>query len=670
MEAPTMARQASNPRKLSVSKSEVEKSDADKKTEETTSTTDAKPKKQENLMMRALKLNAPERGWLVVGLLGALANGGVYPLMAYLLTNALATFFECQPDGSTPPNYFTPYKSIGDCMDDHSAGCTPFMGSAVFVHSSKQACYDVLTADQSLYCIYFAILGVAAFIANTLQVWCFAAMGEYLTRRLREAAFEATLRNEMGWFDLKENSVGAITALLSKETTYVEGAVGTSLGLMLQNLCLMVISLFIAFSQGWALTLICLAVMPVLAFSMNLQMKHMMGSKSRGYEDAALISVEATNASRTIAAFCAESRVQHLYSVALEKSQKGLFKAAAAAGFGAGFSLTAMFLFNFVGFAAGSWLMSTGAYSFEDVLQVFMSINFLGMGAGEAASLAPDVAKSKPAMLKVFGLIDRKSKIDPTDPSGEQVERVIGDLELKDVDFTYPARPEVQIFEGLNLRIKAGTTVALVGGSGSGKSTVVSLIERFYDPDRGTVYLDGKDLRTLNVKSFRSNIGLVGQEPTLFATTIAENIRYAKPNATMAEIETAARAANAHDFIMGLPDRYDTQVGSKGTQLSGGQKQRVAIARAMIADPRILLLDEATSALDAESERVVQEALDKLMKGRTTIVVAHRLSTIRNADNIVVFSHGVLMEQGTHAKLSENPNSAYSNLVRTQMGIA
>jgi len=237
------------------------------------------------------------------------------------------------------------------------------------------------------------------------------------------------------------------------------------------------------------------------------------------------------------------------------------------------------------------------------------------------------------------------------------------------VFFTYPARPEIPIFEGLNLRIKAGTTVALVGGSGSGKSTVVSLIERFYDPDQGAVLLDGKDLRSLNVKSFRSNIGLVGQEPTLFATTIAENIRYAKPSSTMEEIETAARAANAHDFIMALPDRYETQVGSKGTQLSGGQKQRVAIARAMIADPRILLLDEATSALDTESERVVQEALDKLMKGRTTIVVAHRLSTVRNSDNIAVFAHGVLVEQGTHSQLSADPNSAYSLLVRTQMGI-
>jgi len=245
------------------------------------------------------------------------------------------------------------------------------------------------------------------------------------------------------------------------------------------------------------------------------------------------------------------------------------------------------------------------------------------------------------------------------------LDKVSGDISLKNIKFAYPARPDKRVCNGYSLEIAAGATVALVGASGSGKSTIIQLMERFYDPDSGVVTLDGVDLRELNVRWLRQQIGLVGQEPVLFSGTIAENIAYGKPGSTREDVENAARMANAWDFIQEFPAKFDTDVGEKGGQLSGGQKQRIAIARAMIKNPAVLLLDEATSALDTESERIVQGALDELLAKykRTTIVIAHRLSTIRNADKIAVVDKGKIVEEGTHDELmNKGPEGKYFTL--------
>jgi ATP-binding cassette subfamily B (MDR/TAP) protein 1 len=277
----------------------------------------------------------------------------------------------------------------------------------------------------------------------------------------------------------------------------------------------------------------------------------------------------------------------------------------------------------------------------------------LGAGMGQAANGATDSAKATAAANRVFELIDRPSKIDFTSNSGASPDTIKGRITFEDVHFSYPSRPDNPVAQGYNLTIEPGTTVALVGASGSGKSTAIQLLERFYDPDQGTIRLDGADLRSLNLSWLRSQIGLVAQEPVLFTGTIAENIAYGKPGASRSEIEAAAKMANAHQFISEFPDGYDTSVGGGGGQLSGGQKQRVAIARAIIKNPSVLLLDEATSALDTESERVVQAALDDLLSKvkRTTIVIAHRLSTIRNSDKICVVEQGRIVEEGTHDQL-------------------
>ena len=269
-------------------------------------------------------------------------------------------------------------------------------------------------------------------------------------------------------------------------------------------------------------------------------------------------------------------------------------------------------------------------------------------------------------LQRVFAIVDRQPLIDASDPGGLRPVSCTGAIELRSVTFAYPQRLEAPVFTDFSLSVPAGKTVALVGQSGSGKSSVISLIERFYDPQAGAVLLDGVDIRSLNLHWLRAQVGLVGQEPVLFNMTVADNIKYGRPDASAEAVVAAAKAANAHSFIQALPEGYDTRLGEGGIQLSGGQKQRVAIARAVVKDPRVLLLDEATSALDAESEHVVQEALDRLMVGRTTVVVAHRLSTVRDADAIAVVFQGRIVEQGTHKQLVAL-GGAYARLVAHQM---
>jgi ABC-type multidrug transport system fused ATPase/permease subunit len=267
--------------------------------------------------------------------------------------------------------------------------------------------------------------------------------------------------------------------------------------------------------------------------------------------------------------------------------------------------------------------------------------------------MAPDFTKAKKAADHIFSILDRQPPIDSSSKEGEKKLIGNGEIFFDQVSFEYPTRTEVKVFKELTLQIKARTTVALVGASGSGKSTAVQLLERFYDPSRGRILIDGVDIKQLNIGEYRKQIGLVSQEPVLFSGTIEENIKYGKPEATMEEVIEAAKMANIHEMIDRLENKYQSRIGNKAIKLSGGEKQRIAIARAMIRKPKILLLDEATSALDSTSEKVVQEALDKVMKQSTTIVIAHRLSTIRQADLIVVLDKGSIVEIGNHDALLE-----------------
>jgi ABC-type multidrug transport system fused ATPase/permease subunit len=271
--------------------------------------------------------------------------------------------------------------------------------------------------------------------------------------------------------------------------------------------------------------------------------------------------------------------------------------------------------------------------------------------------------KALGAADRVFALLDRTPAI--ASDVGERPAHVVGDLELAGVRFAYPTRPDAVVIDGLDLHVRSGEVVAIVGPSGAGKSTIAALLARLYDPLDGHVRLDGRDLRELDADWLRRQIGTVAQEPILFSANIADNIRYGRPEASDAEVEAAARAANADAFIRAFPRGYQTLVGERGVQLSGGQKQRVAIARAILKNPRILVLDEATSALDAENEHLVREALDRLMRGRTTLIIAHRLSTVSGAHRVVVLDRGRVAQSGTHAALMAE-QGIYRKLVERQ----
>ncbi|KAL2898464.1 ABC transporter B family member 15 [Bienertia sinuspersici] len=362
------------------------------------------------------------------------------------------------------------------------------------------------------------------------------------------------------------------------------------------------------------------------------------------YNNAGGIAEQAISSIRTVYAFVGETKTMAKFSTALEGSVKLGLKQGLAKGVAIGS--------NGVSFAV--WAFSTW----------YGSKLVIALGSG--LSNIKYFSEAASAGEKIMEVIKRVPEIDSENTDGLTLDNVSGKVEFKDVNFAYPSRPDSMIFRDFSLQIPAGETVALVGRSGSGKSTAVALLQRFYNPLGGLILLDGVSIDKLQLKWLRSQMGLVSQEPALFATTIKENILFGKEDATMEEVIEAAIASNAHNFISQLPLAYDTQVGERGVQMSGGQKQRIAIARAIIKKPRVLLLDEATSALDSESERVVQEALDKAAVGRTTIVIAHRLSTIRNADTIAVIQSGQVMETGSHDDLILQKDGLYTSLVHLQ----
>jgi ATP-binding cassette subfamily B (MDR/TAP) protein 1 len=356
-----------------------------------------------------------------------------------------------------------------------------------------------------------------------------------------------------------------------------------------------------------------------------------------------------------------------LFERKLENSNKEMVWRSQVAGAGLGAATFCLYASWGLDFWYGGLLASKGEASLSQVTKVFFVLVSSGRILAEAGTLTPDIAKGTAAIASVFDILDHRTQIDANDPKAKKVEKVQGYIELQDVQFAYPSRPDVMVFKNFNLKVSAGSTVAMVGQSGSGKSTIIGLIERFYDPLQGSVMIDGRNIRNLHLQSLRQHIGLVSQEPTLFAGTIRDNIVYGKKDATEVEIIEAARAANAHNFISALPNGYQTFSGERGVQLSGGQKQRIAIARAVLKNPAILLLDEATSALDMASERLVQDALDRMMVGRTTVVVAHRLSTIQGADKIAVLQDGTILEQGRHDELlAKGEGGAYYALICLQ----
>ncbi|PWZ37192.1 ABC transporter B family member 9 [Zea mays] len=558
---------------------------------------------------RLFRLNKPETLVLALGSIAAVAHGTIFPIYGTLISTAIKVFYE-------PP--------------------------------------QELLKGSRFWAGMFALLGACAFVLIPVQYFLFGLAGGKLVERVRSMTFRSIMRQEISWFDKPEHSSGSICARLSTDALNVKRLVGDNLALNVQTASTIMSGFTIAMVANWKLALVITVVIPFVAFQAYAQMLFLKGLNRNAklrYEEASQVATDAVGGIRTVASFCAESKVMDAYENKCESPRRQGIKEGVVGGLGFGFSFVVFYLTYALCFYVGARFVHQGTATFPEVFRT--------------SAAGADSAKANDSAVSIFAILDRESKIDYSSEEGVTIASVRGDVDFQKVCFKYPLRPNVQIFKDFSLRIPSGKTVALVGESGSGKSTVIALLERFYDPESGKIFIDGVELGTLKVSWLRQQAGLVAQEPVLFNDTIRANIAYGKQGGVVSEEEVvaAAEAANAHGFIAALPDGYDTVVGERGSRLSGGQKQRVAIARAVVKDPRLLLLDEATSALDVESERVVQEALDRVMVGRTTVVVAHRLSTIRGADVIAVLKDGAVLEKGRHEELMQVKDGAYASLL-------
>lgn len=503
----------------------------------------------------------------------------------------------------------------------------------------------------------------------------FIYVGEHITSKIREHYLEAMLRQNIAFFDLL--GAGEITTRITADTNLIQDGISEKVGLTMNAIATFIAAFVIAFIKYWKLTLILMSTVFAITLSMGSGSTFIVNYTVRTQQEYAkggTVAEEVLSTVRNATAFNTQKKLARQYDTFLAEAEKWGRKLQMVLGVMIATMMTIIYLNYGLSFWQGSRFLVKGEMGVGQVLTILFAVMIGAFSLGNVAPNAKAFTSAVAAGKKIYAAIDRESPMDPSRKDGMKLDTVSGAIELRHVKHIYPSRPEVVVMEDVNLIVPAGKQTALVGASGSGKSTIVGLVERFYDPVGGEVLLDDVNIQELNLHWLRRHISLVQQEPVLFATTIYENIRYgllgtehenlSKEKITEM-IENAARMANAHEFISALPEGYETHVGERGFLLSGGQKQRVAIARAVVSDPKILLLDEATSALDTKSEGVVQAALDKAAQGRTTIVIAHRLSTIKNADNIVVMQTGTIVEQGKHGELLDK-KGAYFNLVEAQ----
>ncbi len=525
------------------------------------------------------------------------------------------------------------------------------------VQPDGQARLDRLT-------LYLVVVAAAVAVSGFARAYFYTLAGERVVARLRRDLFSAIIRQEVGFFDSQRT--GELVNRLSSDTAVIQNSVTVNVSMAIRFTVQAIGCIVMLFLMHWRLSLIMIGVTPVIAAT-AVMFGRTARNLSKRTQDAlaaaTTVAEESLGNVRTVRAFAREDAEVGRYRKEVDTAFDMGRRTAAAYGMFQGFGG-----FVVTGAVAGIlWYGGTitirGEMSIDDLTAYLLYIFMLTAALGGLSTLYGDFNKAIGASERVFELLDRQPGVVNT--AGLRLAAPVGAMALQGLKFAYPTRPEVTVLDGVDLALEPGKVLALVGQSGGGKSTVAALLLRLYDPIEGRVTFDGHDIRELDTSWLREQIGIVSQEPVLFATTIAENIRYGRPGASAADVEAAAKAANAHDFVSGFPEQYETVVGERGVRLSGGQKQRIAIARAILKDPRVLVLDEATSALDAESEHLVQEALDRLMRGRTTLVIAHRLSTVKTADKVVVIQKGRVAESGTHEELVA-ANGVYRRLVEHQ----
>lgn len=506
---------------------------------------------------------------------------------------------------------------------------------------------------QNLNQIGLFLIGIFLFQAvfNYLRTYLLGLVGEGVVADLRKGLFKHLMAMPIHFFEARKT--GEITSRLTSDISTVQGAVSQALAQFISQLITLIGGLVVIFILNTKLTLVMLSIIPA-AIIAGAYFGRKLRKISTRYQDkiaeANASAEEAISGVRVVKSFTAEALESSRYSQLITESYQVALRRAQVRALFIPSILLAMFTGIGIVLWYGSRLILLGELQWGDFISFMLLTVMVAGSIGTFTGLYSQLQESLGASKRIFELLDLQSDLaEPAKP--QKLHQVRGHVIFEHVSFCYGDRGETWVLQDLSLEAHPGEIIALVGPSGAGKSTLITLIPRFYDPSQGRILLDGLDIRDLSLFDLRSHIGIVPQETQLFSGSIAENIRYGRPNASDREVMEAAQAANAHGFISEFPDGYQTIVGERGVKLSGGQRQRVAIARALLKNPRILILDEATSSLDSESESLVQEALEVLMQGRTTFVIAHRLSTIRHAHKILVLDNGQIIQQGTHEDL-------------------
>jgi ABC-type multidrug transport system fused ATPase/permease subunit len=511
-----------------------------------------------------------------------------------------------------------------------------------------------------------AVLLVQASL-SFLRVEIFFLVSEQAMRDIRLKLFSKILSLPIAF--IEKRRVGELTSRLTSDVSQLQDILSFTLAELVRQVLTVFLGIGIIFWVSASLSLVMLSAFPFIILGGVFFGKFIRKLSKKASDDLAAantIAEESLQSIHTVKSFTSEKYEANRYYAALQLVLGNSLKSARFRGL-----FISMVIFSvFGGIVLVLWyglgLVESGELSIGKLVSFILYTTFIAAAAGGLGDLYGQLQKTIGASERILEILDSEPEEIYTD-SGIHIGRAEGKIEFENVHFAYPSREEVEVIRGLSLRVLPGRKVALVGKSGAGKSTIVQLLMRFYNPNSGGIRIDGTDIRQLDLTSLRRNIGIVPQEVLLFGGSIEENIRYGKPDASLAEIEQAARKANAWEFISSFPEGLATIVGERGIKLSGGQRQRIAIARAILKDPAILILDEATSSLDSESEKLVQEALDSLMENRTTIIIAHRLATIRKADMIFVMEEGRISEEGNHKDLMEDSSGFYSRLVKMQM---